>query len=353
MQNQRLELLFKKQIAQTASPEEQNELQQLMADPAHEQQVVELLNNGWTNFDPQGKPLTELEKKTILKSILANENGLQQVNRRVLLHTSWIRTAAAVLVIVSALALIYFLKSGASKGPELAGKMNQVSTPHGSKTNLQLADGTQVWLHANSKLEYDNDNFGKLTREVTLIGEAYFDVVKNSSVPFIIHTGQVNITVKGTAFNVKAYPKDKTIETTLVRGLIEITTVQDPDRKILLKPNEKIVIPVTQDSLMKNAEDSTPSLYSITRLKPSMETPDEISWIQDQLVFDNETFGTLAPKMASWYNIEIRFLSEEVKQKRFSGTIVQETLSETLEAMQLSFPFSYQVSNNVLFINSK
>lgn len=351
MPNPRLTILFKKQLQQNTSPEEEEELREMMADPANEVQLNELLNESWDLFEPGENKLAPGEKKAILSNIFNDVRQLP-VSRRSVLRSGWLRSAAAIVVIAAA-ATFYFMMPGTSKQRASTHKENQVVTQPHSKTTLQLADGTQVWLHSNSKLVYDNETFGKKNRKVTLIGEAYFDVVKNAAIPFIIHTGQVNITVKGTAFNVKAYPKDKTVETTLVRGLIEITTVQDPDRKILLKPNEKIIIPISTDSSLSTSQITTPSPYSITRLKPTVEAPAEIAWIQTQLVFDNETFGNLAPKMASWYNIGIEFMSEEIKQKRFSGTIETETLRQILEAMKLSSPFDYRISNNVLYIDSK
>lgn len=351
MPNPRLTILFKQQLQQINSPEEEEELRGMMAEPSNESQLNELLNESWAMFEAGKNGLATGEKKEILSNIFNNVHQLPG-NTRSVLRSGWLRSAAAAVVIAAA-AIFYYLLPASPKQRALTHKENQVVTQPHSKTTLQLADGTQVWLHSNSKLVYDNETFGKKNRTVTLIGEAYFDVVKNAAIPFIIQTGQVNITVKGTAFNVKAYPKDKTVETTLVRGLIEITTEQDPDRKILLKPNEKIIIPISTASSLSTSQTTTPSPYSITRLKPTAEAPAEIAWIQTQLVFDNEPFGNLAPKIASWYNIEIEFLSEEIKQKRFSGTIETETLRQTLEAMKLSSPFNYRISNNVLYIDSK
>src|SRR5581483_8483105 len=99
--------------------------------------------------------------------------------------------------------------------------MNQVVTQAGSKTRVALPDGTQVWLNGSSQLTYGNTSFGTDEREVTLSGEAFFDVVKNEKLPFIIHTKDMTIRVLGTAFTVKAYPRDKTVETALIRGLVE------------------------------------------------------------------------------------------------------------------------------------
>ena len=90
--------------------------------------------------------------------------------------------------------------------------------------------------------------YGNNLREVTLSGEAYFDVVKNPKKPFIIHTGKINIKVLGTIFNVKSYPGEKTIETSLIKGSIEVSFPSTPSKKIILKPNQKLVINKTENN---------------------------------------------------------------------------------------------------------
>ena len=268
MNNEQMELLMKKQMDGTISPDEQTDLYNLMADPANEDHLNLLLQQQWSGFKPEYKTLTSGESKAIFSRLL---NNIKTTGPAQTATKSWLltwRAAAAVLLALVGASVIYLATLESDPLAATGVKMNHVSTQPGSKTKLQLSDGTQVWLHSNSKLVYNDQSFGKTNREVTLYGEAFFDVVKNARVPFIIHTGQVNITVKGTAFNVKAYPTDKAIETTLLRGLIEITTLQDPDRKILLKPNEKISIPVVDlsEEVKESKQDTSRSLFSITRL---------------------------------------------------------------------------------------
>jgi ferric-dicitrate binding protein FerR (iron transport regulator) len=267
--------------------------------------------------------------------------------------TKWI--AAAVIILVAGASFFIFKNDGFTRHNELVlqQKFNKISTQPGSKTNVQLPDGTQVWLNANSQLFYNSENFGKEERIVNLIGEAFFDVTKNEKIPFVIHAGIVNITVKGTAFNVKAYPKQKDIETTLIRGLIEITTTQDPERRIVVKPNEKIIIPseviVEEDSKANRSENS---LYKISRLqKNEKHIFSEIVWIKDNLEFDNQTFQDLSGQLESWFSVKIHFGDEAIKQRRFSGSIEKETLEQTLSAMQISFPFNYSITGNDVWIN--
>jgi ferric-dicitrate binding protein FerR (iron transport regulator) len=216
---------------------------------------------------------------------------------------------------------------------------------------LELPDGTQVWLNGNSKLTMCDGPAGSNSREVYLSGEAFFDVAKNDKIPFRIHAGVIDITVLGTAFNVKAYPGEKNVETALVRGLIEITTHHDPDRKIILKPNEKIIIPTdTGASVGREVQPVASSIYAITALHPGKLLPDTV-WMQRKLEFDNEPFWELAPKMEVWFDIRIRFGNESIRNKRFSGVIEKETLEETLKDMRLSAPFTYTIKGNELLIN--
>jgi transmembrane sensor len=125
-----------------------------------------------------------------------------------------------------------------------------VGTKKGSKSHIVLPDGTNVWLNADSKIIYPG-NFQGETREVSLVGEAFFDVVKNVNKPFIIHTGTMDVKVLGTAFNVRSYPGEMTTEASLLRGLIEVTLNGTEKKKILLKPNEKLTVLNSDESYQK------------------------------------------------------------------------------------------------------
>ncbi|MDP4273999.1 MAG: FecR family protein, partial [Bacteroidota bacterium] len=101
------------------------------------------------------------------------------------------------------------------------GNFIEVRAPKGSKAEIVLFDGTRVNLNANSSLKYSKQ-YNINNREVYLEGEAYFQVAKNKKIPFIVKTSDINVRAVGTAFNVKAYPEEKKIETTLVNGIVEI-----------------------------------------------------------------------------------------------------------------------------------
>ncbi len=132
----------------------------------------------------------------------------------------------------------------------IARQVNEISTRPGSKSKVELPDGSVVWLNAGSTLTYDKD-FGKENRAVTLIGEGFFDVTKNKEKPFIISTESISIKVLGTVFNVKAYKEDKQTETSLIHGSIEVTIKNRPNDKIILSPSEKLIV---ENSILKNVQ---------------------------------------------------------------------------------------------------
>ncbi len=219
----------------------------------------------------------------------------------------------------------------------------------GSKTKLVLPDSTVVWLNAGSKLTY-NENFGTSNRSTSLIGEAFFDV-KKSSIPFTIHANTILIKVLGTAFNVKAYPDEKTTETSLIRGRVEITLDKRPGQPpFVLHPNEKLVISNEQDEIKPTIQQKEPMVVwkGLTRTIDS--TIIETSWVENKLIFQDESFTEIAHKLERWYGVTIQFKGDEIANERWSGTFTTETIQEALDALQLATKFHYTIKGNLITI---
>ncbi|MBN9297456.1 MAG: FecR domain-containing protein [Filimonas sp.] len=230
-------------------------------------------------------------------------------------------------------------------------KINEIITQRGSKSKIKLADGTVVVLNADSKLSYP-ESFVSDTREVELIGEAYFSVAHDSAHPFIIHTGRLNIKVLGTEFNVKNYPQDDVIETALIRGKVEVSMVSNPSEKFILKPSEKIVVSKKKEEVhVDNATETARALYiqpiSYGRTDSVVA---ETAWMQGKLVFVNETFGAIAKELERRFNITVVFEDETVKTYRYTAEFTDETAGEILEAMKLSKKFNYHIKDKTISI---
>jgi len=235
----------------------------------------------------------------------------------------------------------------------------EVVTRNGSKTNLLLPDGTTVWLNAGSRLSYDS-LYGTNLREVTLSGEAYFDVVRNPKKPFIIHTGKINIRVLGTVFNVKSYPEEKTIETSLIKGSIEVSFSSQPSKKIILKPNQKLIIDKTE---IISAPSTSPGivvsdpLISIEHLNRigSDSSITETGWMENRLYFDDMSFRDLLHSMERKYGVSFKMNDSVLNTIHFTGSFQNETVPQALDALRLTAEqsttdFKYEIKGNQVFI---
>ena len=282
-------------------------------------------------------------------------DAARQVKKEKLFFSSGI-LATIVLLIV----MLYNYEKPKKILPAEKFTQSEISTKAGSRTKILLPDGSSVWLNGGSKLVYDNNSFNKKFREVTLTGEAYFDVVKNKERPFIIHAGKIKIKVLGTAFNVKAYPGESSTETSLIRGSIEVT-MENRKEKIMLQPNDKLIVRNELPSVEKvkanvNKAGSIVADSPATLLTHLTRGNDESSivetaWVENKLVFDKETFEAVAKKMERWYGVTIHIAGDKLKLQRLTGTFEKETLSEALMALQLSTPiFKYRIDHQTVNI---
>lgn len=258
----------------------------------------------------------------------------------------------AVTLLLAAIVIVAgFMWRNTSKvtAPVLQKNFSEVSTRFGSKTKLVLPDSSVVWLNAGSKLTYD-ENFGTASRTTTLSGEAYFDV-KKSAIPFIINANGLHIKVLGTAFNVKSYPNEKTTETSLVRGRVEITHDKRPGEIFILKPNEKLVIANEEKEEQKPAaQQKEPKVLLSSLTHTEDNTIIETSWVENKLIFQDESFADVAKKMERWYNTRIDIKDEAIAQLRLSGTFENEDIKQALAALKIAFPFNFTMNENSITI---
>lgn len=235
------------------------------------------------------------------------------------------------------------------------GKKNElkpvVATKEKERTEAVLPDGTKVWLNSSSSISL-SDGFGITNREVTLHGEAFFDVTHKAELPMIVHANKVNIMVKGTAFNVRAYKNDSTVEAILVRGSVEmVANMRDRKSRLLLKPNEKVTVNLVEKSITGNSRDAaSPFILDSLVVEEQSGLIPEIAWIQNKLVFKNEPFGILKKRMEQWYNVEISVKDDSLLKERFTGIFKEETIEEALEALKYSYGFSYIIKENKIEI---
>jgi ferric-dicitrate binding protein FerR (iron transport regulator) len=259
----------------------------------------------------------------------------------------------ATLIAASFIGLFFILNNYLQIKKPLDGSasLNEVATKKGSKSHIKLPDGTSVWLNADSKLTY-SEQFAGNTREVTLLGEAYFDVAHDTSHPFIIHIGKSSIKVLGTAFNVRNYPQDRSWETTLIRGKIEVSMDNSNGEKIIMKPMEKLVIEKEVDDRSaileaKNTDQLVENKVTLKAVEYSFKDSliAETSWVDGKLVFVNQPLGKIAEELERQFNVAVKFNTDAVKDYRYTGDFEKESLGKILQILQLSKKLKYTLTD--------
>jgi ferric-dicitrate binding protein FerR (iron transport regulator) len=204
-----------------------------------------------------------------------------------------------------------------------------VSVDNGQKANLQLPDGTRVWLNSGSSIRYDK-NYNQHDRIINLEGEAYFEVAKDKKRPFIVKTNAINVRAVGTTFDVKAYTNDDAITTTLIEGKVNVFN----DKVISqLLPNQKITF---------NKSNRTFDKVQVYDAEMAG------LWKNNQLAFDSETLEDIAKVLERMYNIQVVFDSEQIKHIRFSGKIKNNSLESILQLISLTSPIHYNVKDSIV-----
>ncbi len=367
MQN-RFWFLLSKKLSGNATDADLIELDELQAAHPEWQYSAQHITNTWESASL--KEATESDFDTHIRrmgSLGHNIDAFGQEDTLTLVYSHgfskrkwWLLCAVAASCI--GIACWFIFSNTASPPQNLApgpSKKNEVVTKSGNRSKVVLPDGSQVWLNAESRLEYAQ-GFGSSNRDITLNGEAYFDVVKDASLPFIIHTNNILIKVTGTAFNVKSYPGEGVSETSIIRGRVEVTVKGRPEEKYILKPSEKLVV---RDEMASNVEGTTApgSIDKKLENQPIIQlgyvnylendsTVKETSWLYNRLVFDDESFSEISKKMERWYGVSMHIDDEKVAAYRFTYQVRNETIEQALHNMQYAARFHYFFKDNTITI---
>ncbi|MBZ5857803.1 FecR family protein [Flavihumibacter profundi] len=366
MTQDRIWELLAKKLAGEATVHELEELEEMLRESPGMHYPFQTISDLWFHHPVQSEDAFAAYEKHIarMKELGVNLDADQEAEPEEIYPSEGSRSRkflwlSLALVLITG-AIYYWYPSGVKPAiakESLSSQGNEVSTRNGSKSKITLPDGSQVWLNSGSKLTYSKE-FGSVLREVTLTGEAFFDVVKNPAKPFLIHARNINIRVVGTAFNVKSYPGDKTTETSLIRGIIEVRINNRPKEKIILKPNEKLVVAVDDKPLEKTLKPRLAAVHKTPQVvidsisyMPVDSTVIETSWMEGKLIFRDESFQELALKMERWYGVTFQFSDNRLDQLRFTGVFQDETLQQALRALKITAPFSYKIDKGKVIIS--
>jgi transmembrane sensor len=359
----RIWILMSRHLSREASPEEEKELLDLLARSPDRHYLFDILLSYFKNLPVTvtTRPDADQDLDERFMKMMESSSNLPEFHR--IGHSvrrKWLIAAAVAACIL----LIWGIQRiRRAPLPVHTAHNEEVLARAGTRTKMVLPDGTQVWLNSNSRLKYNNE-FNDSNREVILEGEAYFDVTKEARFPFIVHASSIDIRVLGTSFAVKSYPQDKTIEATLLKGMIEVSRKGAPNSlRIILKPNEKLVF--SKLFAMRDLTDDSPaspgahgSLSPDIAVNPiRQDVPDsnkiETAWLYNRLIFDGDSFRELADKMERWYNVKIDLRDTTLNSYHFGGIFEKETVEEALKELQLTRDFNYKINGNEIELYEK
>ena len=266
--------------------------------------------------------------------LLGNEEIIKNGKKRFSINLSSLRTELIKIAAVVAITLggSYFYYQSSLEKELMA--MQTITVPAGQRINITLVDGTNVWLNARTSLSYPV-KFGKNNRQVVLDGEAYFDVTKDKSKPFIVQTDNYNVEVLGTQFDVNAYSETGEFETTLMSGSVKVASASDSTQKITLKPNNKVFL-----------QDGKLHVTAVDDYNP-------YRWKEGLICFKNETFTSIMKDFEKYYGLTIQIKNKNVFKYVYTGKFRQtDGIDYALRVLQKDIKFTYQRDdeNQIIYI---
>lgn len=337
-ESDRFWLLVSRKLAHEASQEDIVELESFIQDKPDYQAKYESICTYWQqNTQKNAVDVNAALKKTL--HTLDKEFPESNPSR----HTThffafpWFKVAAVLTALMIAGIFLYHTPTLKNTEPALLEKRNE----KGMRSEILLSDGSSVWLNADSELRYP-ELFAHDIRKIYLSGEAYFDIAKDTTRPFIIQLDNNQIKVLGTSFNVKAYKEDDTIETTVVSGevaFIRTGTLASKDQKdtLLLTPNFKALY----------------SKQTGTITKAEVDTRLDIAWKEGKLLFKSTQFADVGKVLERTFGKKVTFSNEAIKQCRITATFQDNSLEEIMILIAKTNDYAYEITENQLAISGE
>jgi len=313
MQQKKFEELFEGYLQNNLSDAEQQQMMEIIQQGTHDDFLKEKLHDMLKN-DNVIEVMDKKQGDDILNYILSKPQNEPKVldlnpkkrNRRTVLK--FVFAAASIIALIAIGNSFFFTEKNSLPAPAVQPEVIAENTliDFSGKQLVHLPDGSTVLLNDNSSLKYDQNSFNSKTREVTLTGEAFFDIKRNEEKPFIVHTGKVQTRVLGTAFNINAKNSSNNIEVTVTRGKVQVGDTQ----KVygVITPNQQIK--VNKNTL--NFEQNNINATVVTE------------WKSNYLILDDINMTEAAALISQKYKVQILIQNEKIKNCRITASFLNE-----------------------------
>lgn len=324
-----IDKLILKVLNQNANQEEEDLLEEWKNKNQRNRHVFEAMKQVWQerSLDPRMVHLEEQSQRIWEKAMTKERFPQMYKNASFYLNA---KIAAAIVFLFVIGAAVYW--ASYQKATEIVPiKMVQQTNPAGQKSKLFLPDGSVIWLNSESTLTYP-EKFSDTLRLVTLEGEAYFEVSKDTERPFRVNTGSVGTTALGTSFNINA-PKEGKVTISLLTGKVKIEEDKAGDF-IILEPGT---------GFQFNYNNGQHTVFPIKH-------DNVLAWKMGILVFDGDSFEQVAKKIHAWYGVEVQIKGTPPRDWKLTGKFENENLSNVIETIKFSRKFEHKLDSNKLLI---
>jgi len=308
-----------------SDPEEDRYIYSLFSDLEESRSLEEHLHSGWNEYlkdHPEQPQELDYLLDRIHHIIHNRESWKEQTLVRKIYR--WYSVAAAILLVPLLIAGGLWI-ADKSADPPLMTEQRVTSTliaPMGSRIAFSLPDGTKGWLNSGSSMEYSLPFSNH--RQVSLLGEAWFEVAPDPENPFEIAAGKSKIRVLGTKFNVNAYPAEDYLEVALDEGKVEFS-LPGMTAPVVLKPDERLVF--RNNAITMGITDA--AKYA--------------AWVEGKLVFRGDPMPEVARRLERWYNVKVEIMDKDLENDVIRGTFQDDSLEEVLRLLSMTSPIRYRI----------
>ena len=290
----------------------------------------------WADASEENAGLLRRERKLFNAMILAGHSRRTDIqrmrNRRNYFIREFLKIASVIVITVSVTAVLFSI---GKDNEDMYLAMQTITVPAGQRVNLDLPDGSNVWLNAGTTMQYPV-SFMTDKREVILDGEAYFEVVHNEKSPFVVHTSTLDVEVLGTKFNVEGYSDKDDFEVTLMEGSVRVASRIGLGDTLMLKPDSKACL--QKDGRLK--------VIPVDDYNP-------YRWKEGLICFRNESFLSIMNDLEKYFGVSIVVENKNVLKYYFTGKFRQaDGIDYALRVLQRDIRFKYERDdeNQIIYI---
>lgn len=338
----RISCLFEKYLNGRCSNEEAREIVSVLEDSGNDISLINEASTRWQSLNSaESEDSRTLESQVIMSQILDRLHHRirldeeEKARKFSMTKVFSLFSKVAAILILPLLVYSIYLASLTSNNNQNALSDNQLSwhtvkTPAGMQTDFLLPDGSHVWLNSGSVLKYPT-HFAEDKREVEMTGEAFFDVAKDVTHPFLVNAGKMKIEVTGTRFNVINYSDESVTELILESGHVRLFSGKYEENKTIanINPGELAVLENAQNKLRIS----------------NVDVAKYMAWKDGVLIFRDDPMEEVVRKLNRWFNVEIILQSPELTGYVYTATYRDETLPQILELLKISAPIKYSITD--------